>query len=653
MNTPKRLLSGSDDLSEYSTTRRRSRSPNDNLTAPIDEQIEQVAKRHRVPSDTVKRIISDLLNESTVVDYLRTRIIQDESYSVNNAMSITRPDESLLSSSNYFDTSSQINSSNLFSSDQQQNLLSTTMVDEYDPLWLEFLQSLNTVDNNSNVQQNTTQSNVTFDSLFSEDDDDEEFIGPDDENNIENTDERKLRVSKRELALLLKDSTPSPNDHASFPDEEILRSDQYESLWTEFLASLQTGNDQQQDEQQKSIITTTTEDDDNDDDPEFRLADTENDIDDDLEDELHVSKRELALLLEDNAAILNNEELQNSDEFVNPESVSSSTTCSTIIKTFEFQITSKQRNILQYQLTAYVQLLTQYILLNRETNSLLSDDQSPQQLFKDLTYFRDKQSNSILDIPLLTEAQHLIETSPPPTRRKAFGNHLSFYLMDTFCKSSAFVHDSLLPTCLLSSTNSNIQTLFNDQTSRNFVSGEDCLMALGLEQNDAKMLIIGHNEKTINDRLNSLRYARVRRGKQNPVKAFSTYGSVPDISLNPWYHVPNGFDIKQIYPNGLIEKVNVVFPPWFRLSYKRSRQLSKRTNNSLVSSSSSSTTTTTTTTATPTISSNDDLSSSTVYVVVEGTSSNSRTTTSPNKVLQQIHMLHLLNSYPKLQPRQQ
>jgi len=93
-------------------------------------------------------------------------------------------------------------------------------------------------------------------------------------------------------------------------------------------------------------------------------------------------------------------------------------------------------------------------------------------------------------------------------------------------------------------------------------------MALGLEQNDAKMLIIGHSEKAINDRLNSLRYARVRRGKQNPVKAFFTYGSVPDISLNPWYHVPNGYDIKQIYPNGLIEKVNVVFPSWFRLVRK-------------------------------------------------------------------------------------
>jgi len=417
----------------------------------------------------------------------------------------------------------------------------------------------------------------------------------------------------------------------SYPDEELLPSDQYESLWTEFLASLQTGNDNQQDEQQKSIITTTTEEDDNDD-PEFRLPDTDYDIDDDLEDELHVSKRELALLLEDNASILNNE------ESINPESVSSNTTCSTITKTFELQLTSQQRDILQYQLTAYVQLLTQYILLQRETNSLLTaDGQSAQQLFKELIYFRDNQSNSIFDIPLLTEVQRLIESPPPFNRRKALGNHLPFHLMDTFCKSSAFVHDSLLPTCLLSSTNS----IFNDQSSRNFVPGEDCLMALGLEQNNAKMLIFGHSDKTINDRLNSLRYARVRRGKQNPVKAFFTYGSVPDISLNPWYHIPNGYDIKQIYPNGLIEKMNVVFPSWFRLSYKRSRQLTKRANNSLVSTTDS------------IIDQNDSLSSSTVYVVVEDSRSNSRTITSPNKVLQQIHMLHLLNSYPKLQPKQQ
>ncbi len=121
--------------------------------------------------------MQDLLNESTVIDYLRTRINQDESSDLN-----------------YFDSSSQINSSNVFS----QNLLSTTMVDEYDPLWLEFLQSLNTTENNNNtnIQQNTTQSTVTFDSLFSEeDDDDEEFIGPDDENHIENIDEKILRVS--------------------------------------------------------------------------------------------------------------------------------------------------------------------------------------------------------------------------------------------------------------------------------------------------------------------------------------------------------------------------------------------------------------------------------------------------------------------------
>ncbi|CAF4363953.1 unnamed protein product, partial [Rotaria magnacalcarata] len=150
------------------------------------------------------------------------------------------------------------------------------------------------------------------------------------------------------------------------------------------------------------------------------------------------------------------------NEFMNPESVSSTTTSSTIPKTFEFRITSEQCDILQYQLTAYVQLLTQYILLKRETNSLLSDDESAQQLF----------------------------------------------------------------------------------------------------------------------------------------------------------------------------------------SYKRSRQLLKSANDSVVSSS-------TTTSTIPRIDSNDDLSPSTVYVVVEGSSSNSRTTTSPNKVLQQIHMLHLLNSYPKLQPRQQ
>jgi hypothetical protein len=53
-----RLLSGSDDTSEYSAIRRRSRLSNDDLITPIDDQIEQVAKRHRVPSDTVKRILS-------------------------------------------------------------------------------------------------------------------------------------------------------------------------------------------------------------------------------------------------------------------------------------------------------------------------------------------------------------------------------------------------------------------------------------------------------------------------------------------------------------------------------------------------------------------------------------------------------------------
>lgn len=90
-------------------------------------------------------------------------------------------------------------------------------------------------------------------------------------------------------------------------------------------------------------------------------------------------------------------------------------------------------------------------------------------------------------------------------------------------------------------------------------------MALGLEQNNAAILIVGHSDKAINERINSLRYARVRRGKQNPVKAFFTYNSVPDISLSPWYQIPPGYDVRQIYPSGLIEKINVTFPPWFRL----------------------------------------------------------------------------------------
>ena len=114
----------------------------------------------------------------------------------SQSISKTRSNELFSSSSSYFDTLSQLNSSNVFASDQQQNLLQPTMIDEYDPLWFEFLQSLNMTDNSSNTQQGTTQSSITFDSLFNEDDDDDdEFIGPDDENTVENLDERKLRVS--------------------------------------------------------------------------------------------------------------------------------------------------------------------------------------------------------------------------------------------------------------------------------------------------------------------------------------------------------------------------------------------------------------------------------------------------------------------------
>ena len=78
------------------------------------------------------------------------------------------------------------------------------MLDEYDPLWLEFIQSLNTVESHVCVQHNTTQSTVTFDSLFNndeddDDDDDEEFIGPDDEHHLEHADDKKLRVSSKDI----------------------------------------------------------------------------------------------------------------------------------------------------------------------------------------------------------------------------------------------------------------------------------------------------------------------------------------------------------------------------------------------------------------------------------------------------------------------
>lgn len=90
-------------------------------------------------------------------------------------------------------------------------------------------------------------------------------------------------------------------DHRSFvcssypAEDEILPCDQYDSLWSNFLASLQTenenSNEKLHDEQQKSVITTTTEDDDQDDDPEFHLPETDCELEDDLGEELHVSSR--------------------------------------------------------------------------------------------------------------------------------------------------------------------------------------------------------------------------------------------------------------------------------------------------------------------------------------------------------------------------
>lgn len=78
-------------------------------------------------------------------------------------------------------------------SDQHQSiaivdLSPANMVDEYDPLWLEFIQSLNKTEMDTDLPPNTTQSTVTFDSLLN----DEEFNGPEDEIH---TDQKKLRVS--------------------------------------------------------------------------------------------------------------------------------------------------------------------------------------------------------------------------------------------------------------------------------------------------------------------------------------------------------------------------------------------------------------------------------------------------------------------------
>jgi len=61
--------------------------------------------------------------------------------------------------------------------------------------------------------------------------------------------------------------------------------------------SLQTGNENSNelvydDQQQKSVITTTTEEDDQDD-PEFRLPETDYELEDDLGEGLHVSSRDI------------------------------------------------------------------------------------------------------------------------------------------------------------------------------------------------------------------------------------------------------------------------------------------------------------------------------------------------------------------------
>ena len=94
------------------------------------------------------------------------------------------------------------------------------------------------------------------------------------------------------------------NEHClhfrSHSNEALLPADQYESLWTDFLPSLQQENRHHPaDEQTKSIVTSTTEKDENDDDPEFRLPDNRYDLEDDLDEELHVSSNACSI---DNSA---------------------------------------------------------------------------------------------------------------------------------------------------------------------------------------------------------------------------------------------------------------------------------------------------------------------------------------------------------------
>jgi len=258
-----------------------------------------------------------------------------------------------------------------------------------------------------------------------------------------------------------------------------------------------------------------------------------------------------------------------------------------------------------------------------------------------------QKSQSILNINNIDSALRLVNHTSNSHNRKSVGNNLPFHLMDTFCTNSTFVHDCLLPTQLLS---------FKQNDIMPFNYGEDCLLALGIEQFPkltsqeqanaiCKMLIIGREQKEVCDRIKSLRYARMRRGKTNPVKDFYTNGHVADMYLSPWYNVPDNYNRSQQFPNGLIEKVNAKFPRWFKNSYMRSKQRLKSlsTNNSNRND----------TTATLFSSTEQEEIKSTVYVVIGSPDEQQQQTlqSSPSQVLQQIKMLHLLNSYPKLKPK--
>ncbi|CAF1108861.1 unnamed protein product [Didymodactylos carnosus] len=600
------------------------------LKNSFDLKIEHVAKKYKVNSDTAKLMLKDLLVEPAVKEFLKSQITEQE--------------QSTLTQSKFIDSNSNINSDDirngtttnyvcdlvtdesmtlsntLFPSEQlvggnrtraktplkQQQSLSEQLptIDEYDPLWIEFVNST-----------------VSFNKLFEEEDDEEFTLAEDDEINDE--DEQRLRVSRRELALLLKESVTSPFEQNSsntieqstsnpsvcdktieqFSTAALLENNkEYDLLWTEFVASLNTSdrstivNDAIQ--QQQSSPSLFTEDDDE----EFTLAATATEDEEEIEEENkreNVSKRELALLLKESDLATSELETKSIDQRIDqhvklplesPSEVDSPSS-SSANDPIKFEVTKEQRSVIQYQLTAY-----------------------------DLDHFRDlmsqqqQQCQSILNVKNMNSSIQLVRAiNNENTITKPTLNDLPYHLMNTFLTKSTFVHYSLFPSCLL--------------------------MALGIEQyRDLRGLkqadvigsiyLVGREQKEIFDRIKNLRNTSLTRRKLNPIKSASDYGSVPDVCLFPWHRVPNDDDSTQSTKNSTSQ-----FPLWLKPHLKTKSKKSYHNNNINNNKSTS-----------------NDGEQSTVYVVIGAPPSSTEQASSSN-ILQQIKMLHVLNSYPKLQPK--